>query len=213
MKVQSEKPLMHPKPSSIVDKFGGDFIATERTYRMGIDQRFSRLIAARFAGRRVLETCTGGGFTTMALARVAAHVTTVEIDPRHQEQARQNLDRAGLSDRVTFIAGDVMAAETLAHCQPCDAAFLDPDWAVTGPDHAYRFPQSNTEPPTDALLERILRQISDLALVLPPLIAVAELEGIPAHERQALCLDDRQELYCLYFRALARTLGPSELRL
>jgi tRNA1(Val) A37 N6-methylase TrmN6 len=81
-------------------KFGLDYLATERTFTMGIDRRFTAEMATRFCRRRVLETCTGAGFTTIALARVAAHVVTVEIEPAHQVQAKHNLAMAGLADRV-----------------------------------------------------------------------------------------------------------------
>ena len=93
---------------SIRKKFGDDYVADDYTFAMGIDHRFTTHIAERFKGRRVLETCTGAGFTTIALARVAEHVTTVEIDPSHQAQARKNVARAGLSDNVDFISGDTL---------------------------------------------------------------------------------------------------------
>lgn len=199
-------------PREVRAKFGDDYIATERTYKMGIDARFTRHMAQRFAGLRVLETCTGAGFTTIALARVAAHVVTVEIDPAHQDQARRNLARAGLLDRVTFVAGDVLDPETLAGCAVYDAAFLDPDWADQGPGHVYRFRDSNTRPPADALLETILVRMRDIALVLPPFVNPDELADLPPHELQALYQDDRHELFCLYFGALARRVGASEYR-
>jgi len=60
------------------EKFGGDFIATERTFRMGIDRRFGECVGERFKFPKVLETCTGGGFSTIALARAADHVVSVD---------------------------------------------------------------------------------------------------------------------------------------
>ena len=194
-------------------KFGGDYVATERTFVLGIDHRFTRHMAERFRGRTVLETCTGAGFTTIALARVAAHVVTVEIDPAHQDQARENLARAGLVERVTFITGDVLAESVLDGCLPFDAAFLDPDWAQTGPGHVYRFRPSNMRPPADRLLDCVLSRTPDAALVLPPQLELRELDGLPAHEREALFLAGSLELYCLYFGALARVHGPTELRI
>jgi tRNA1(Val) A37 N6-methylase TrmN6 len=98
--------------SAIRAKFGRDYVANERTFAMGIDQRFTAEIAERFRNRRVLETCTGGGFTTIALARVAADMITVEIDPGHQAQAKENLAIAGLLDRVTFVLADIMDEKT-----------------------------------------------------------------------------------------------------
>jgi tRNA1(Val) A37 N6-methylase TrmN6 len=198
--------------AAIRAKFGDDYVATEKTYHLGIDIRLASAVARRFADLRVLETCTGAGFTTIALARVAAHVTTIEIDPEHQEQARRNVDHAGLSGNVTFVAGDVLSPTLASLATSVDAAFLDPDWAVSGPDHRHRFLQSNMKPPADALLEAILRQVASVALILPVEIDLLELEGLPQHERQSLYLEGRHALYCLYFGALTQKHGASELR-
>jgi len=97
--------------TAICVKFGLDYLATEHTFTMGIDRRFTVAMARRFCGRSVLETCTGGGFTTIALARVAAHVVTVEIEPAHQIQAKHNLAMAGLADRVEVVYSDYRLLE------------------------------------------------------------------------------------------------------
>lgn len=193
-------------------KFGLEYVASERTFVMGIDRRFAAQIAERFRGRMTLETCTGGGFTTIELARVAAHVFTVEIDPAHQAQAKQNVATAGLLDRVTFVPGDVMLEETWKALPAIDAAFLDPDWAVTGPDHVHRFHNSSTRPPADALLQRAFRATANVALVLPPTLDVHELDGLPRNERQKLYMNGIHELYCLYFGDLATYFAETEFR-
>lgn len=193
-------------------KFGRDYVATERTFVMGIDQRFTARIAARFQNRRVLETCTGGGFTTIALARVAAHVITVEIDPDHHADAMRNVATVGLLDRVTFVHGDILSERTWDMWTNVDAAFLDPDWAVTGLDHVHHFCHSTMRPPADALLERVSRSTCNVALVLPPSLDTSELDGLPTHERQKLYMDGKHELYCLYFGDLAALPGETELR-
>lgn len=197
---------------AIREKFGRGYVANEHTFLMGIDQRFTAKIAERFRNRRVLETCTGGGFTTVALARTAAHVITVEIDPAHHAQARQNVATAGLLDRVTFVLADVMEEKTWDRLPSVDAAFLDPDWAVTGPDHIHRFRQSSTRPPADALLERVFRATRNAALVLPPNLDIHELDAIPTHERQKLYIGQNHELYCLYFGDLILSLSQTEFR-
>jgi tRNA A58 N-methylase Trm61 len=134
---------------------------------MGIDQRLTARIADRFRNRLVLETCTGGGFTSIALARTAAHVITVGIEQAHQAQTGQNPATAGLRDRVTFVLADIMDDRTWDGLPHVDAAFLDPDWAVTAPEHVHRFVRPSTRPPADALLERSFRATRNVALVLP----------------------------------------------
>ena len=197
---------------AIRGKFGGDFEADERTFRMGIDRRFTRLMAERFPFPKVLETCTGGGFSTLALAAVADHVVSVEIDLRHQKQARTNLERAGLLHKVTLVLGDALDDSILADHLPLDAAFLDPDWAVTGPNHVYQFRDSNTAPPADLLLQKTFSLTENVGLVLPPFVDAREFDGLPPHERQEMYLEGRQELTCLYFGELARDIGVTECR-
>ncbi len=199
-------------PEVIRGKFGGDFVATERTFKMGIDRRFTRQIASRFSYPKVLETCTGGGFSTIALAEVAGHVISVEIDRLHQDQAIKNVERAGLLPKVTFVLGDSLDEGLLRGHLPIDSAFLDPDWADTGPDHVYRFRRSNTEPPADLLLERCLSLTSNVGLILPPGVDSREYSDLPPHERHELFLEGRHELTCLYFGELARSIGKTEFR-
>jgi len=199
-------------PDAIREKFGNDYIADERTFMMGIDQRFATHMAERFRGRRVLETCTGAGFTTIALARAASQVITVEIEPYHQTQAEKNLQKAGLLDSVTFVSGNILDRSLLAGLPPFDAAFLDPDWAITGPAHTYRFLHSNTQPPADILLKTIFELTENVAIVLPPFLDTRELAGLPPNECQKLYLGESHELYCLYFGDLAVGLGDTAFR-
>jgi SAM-dependent methyltransferase len=198
--------------SEIRAKFGDDYTATEHTFVLGIDTRITTAIAERFRGHHVLETCTGAGFTTIALARVSDHVTTVEIARDHIEQAQQNIERAGLQKKVTFIQGDSLSKPVLSKTKGITAAFLDPDWAVSGPDHIYKFRHSNTRPPADELLREILTRTKNVALILSPYIDKTELQGLPPHERQSIYLGDEHVLYCLYFGSLASNQSQSELR-
>lgn len=58
---------------------------------------------------RVLDTCTGLGYTAILAAETAEHVTTVELDPACQTVARENPWSARLFDhpRITQLIGDV----------------------------------------------------------------------------------------------------------
>ncbi|MCV7432617.1 O-methyltransferase [Mycolicibacterium bacteremicum] len=85
---------------------------------------------ARLAGaRRVLEIGTLAGYSTICLARGVGpegSVVTCEYEPRHAEVARQNLERAGVADRVQVIVGP--ALDTLGTLQgPFDLFFIDAD--------------------------------------------------------------------------------------
>lgn len=199
-------------PNAIRGKFGDDFLVDDHTFKLGIDHRFTKHFSDRFKNRKVLETCTGAGFTTVSLARLASHVVTVEIDPSHRLQAEENVKRAGLTDRVTFISGDVLDEEVLNKLYIIDAAFLDPDWADTGPDHEYCFINSNTLPPADTLFERIYHITQNIALILPPFIDTQEFERLPKHECEKLYLGESHELFCLYFGELVSIFGDTEFR-
>ncbi len=193
----------------IKSKFGDEYLADENTFMMGIDQRFSRHFAERFGGLRVLETCTGAGFTTISLAKTAKHVVTVEVSEEHQKQAVYNIGKAGLAKAVTFIKGDILDSSIIDNLPPIDAAFIDPDWAVSGPDHIYRFKNSNTLPPADILFRKVYNITKNVAIILPPLIDVNELNDLPSHECEKLFLGKSLELYCLYFGHLKRKSGDS----
>jgi predicted O-methyltransferase YrrM len=62
----------------------------------------------------VIETGTNRGISTIVMAQalkdlgVDAVLDTVELDPELVSQARANVDRAGLSDRVRFHTGDAI---------------------------------------------------------------------------------------------------------
>jgi tRNA (adenine57-N1/adenine58-N1)-methyltransferase len=76
-------------------------------------------------GQNVIEAGTGSGSFTTALAYAVGpggHVTTYEVRPQMQQMAQKNLERFGLSERVTFKLQDIQDGfdETGA-----DALFLD----------------------------------------------------------------------------------------
>ncbi|MGB5530856.1 MAG: methyltransferase domain-containing protein, partial [Ignavibacteriaceae bacterium] len=162
-----------------------------------------------FKGREVLETCSGGGFTTISLAKYAKHVYSVEIDRSRIETAKKNSQTAGLANKISFINGDVTTTKILELIPNIDAAFIDPDWAITGDNHIFRFLNSNTRPPSDKLLELICGKTLNITLIQPPYIDKAEFKKLPTHEFEILYLKDKPELYCLHFGELALLKGDS----
>ncbi|MEV0296823.1 O-methyltransferase [Nocardia sp. NPDC050710] len=95
--------------------------------------KFLHLLARSTGARRVLEIGTLGGFSTTWLARAVGEqglVITLEYDPRHAKVARENLDRAGVGDRVEIRVGAALdSLPVLADEQPApfDLVFIDAD--------------------------------------------------------------------------------------
>lgn len=193
----------------IIEKFGKNYYADDYSYIMGIDIRFADHLAQRFTNRIVMETCSGAGFSTILLAKYAKHVYSVEIDSSRLETAKKNSQIAGFEKKITFINGDVTTKKILDLIPKIDAAFIDPDWAVTGDNHIYRFLNSNTEPPSDKLLNLINKRTSNIILVQPPYIDKEEFTKLPSHECEHLYLNGRHELFCLHFGELALLKGDS----
>ena len=97
-------------------------------------------LLARIRGsRRILEIGTLGGYSTIWLARSLPDdglLITLEIEPRHAEVARINVDRAGVGPLVEIRTGP--AAETLRTlidegCAAFDFIFIDADKENTRP--------------------------------------------------------------------------------
>jgi len=94
-----------------------------------------RVLATAVRARRILEIGTAIGYSGIWLAGALpadGTLFTLEHDEERIRQARQNFARAGLSDRVTVIAGD--AQRMLAKVSgPFDLIFQDGDKQQYGP--------------------------------------------------------------------------------
>lgn len=133
-----------------VDSYFGDLLAPEDAFLRAIHEanqqaglpsidvpallgKFLDLMVRISATRRALEIGTLGGYSTLWIARAlptGGRLLTLELDPRHAETARTNLDRAGVLDRVEIRVGK--AADTLrslveSGVEPFGLIFLDAD--------------------------------------------------------------------------------------
>ncbi len=92
-----------------------------------------QLLAEMVGAHRVLEIGALGGYSAINLARGMAEdgtLISLEIDEHHAEVARENVERAGLAERVEIRVGD--ARELLARISendegPFDVVFIDAD--------------------------------------------------------------------------------------
>ena len=91
------------------------------------------LLARVLGARSILEVGTLGGYSTIWLARAlppGGRLVTLEVEARHAEVARANVERAGLSDVVTIRLGrgvDSLEALDAEGAGPFDLVFIDAD--------------------------------------------------------------------------------------
>jgi caffeoyl-CoA O-methyltransferase len=92
-----------------------------------------QLLAEMTGARRILEIGTLGGYSAINLARGMAEdgrLISLEIDERHAEVARQNVERAGLGGKVEIRVGDargLLAKVAESDEGPFDLVFIDAD--------------------------------------------------------------------------------------
>ena len=73
-------------------------------------------------GMEVIDLCSGDGWFTLQIAKVARHVAAIDIDPTLLEVARVRLMEAGVMN-CTFIAGDAYDITRLWP-EPVDLVFM-----------------------------------------------------------------------------------------
>lgn len=179
------------------DSLNKDLKIDSETLLYGITPRLGSHLAERFKGFVVLETCSGAGFLTIELAKVAKKVITVDINAKSLGYAQHNTRALGVEKIVEFIQGDILNENTLKKIPKIDAAILDPVWN----DQIL----SHMSPPATLLFETIKKRTQNIALILPPTTEKSSLDLFPHHELEMLYLDGELALLCLYFGKLARS--------
>jgi predicted O-methyltransferase YrrM len=95
--------------------------------------KFLYLLARIVGARRILELGTLAGYSTIWLARALpadGRLLTLEFSAQHAAVARENLERAGCSDRGEVIGGpalQTLAALVARQEPPFDLVFIDAD--------------------------------------------------------------------------------------
>jgi predicted O-methyltransferase YrrM len=94
-----------------------------------------QMIARIHGARRILEIGTLGGYSTIWMARALpedGRLVTMEIDPAHAAVAKENVERAGLSNKVEVLLGnarDLLPIVAERGEEPFDMSFIDADKA------------------------------------------------------------------------------------
>lgn len=153
---------------------------TEREMQMDVAGLYSLTvrelaleIAAQLRGDTVLDAFCGLGGNAIAFALAGKRVITYELDEGRLEMAKANSALAGVSDRITFIHGDVT---NHMNQDSSEAIFLDPPWG--GPEYSKieKFKLKFFLPDGEALLEKALRNYRNVAFKLPGNFDFSELE-------------------------------------
>jgi predicted O-methyltransferase YrrM len=120
------------------------------------------ILARLVSARRILEIGTLGGYSTIWLARTLpadGRLFTLEIDPKHAEVARKNVERAGLEKKVELRLGP--AIETLKRLAtekqgPFDLSFIDADKASI-PDY-FKWSLQLSRPGSLIVVDNVVRK-------------------------------------------------------
>lgn len=139
---------MNPGPQTTADAvLGGRVVLTQSKvgYRAGLDAALLAAAVSARPGDRVIEAGCGPGAALLAAAvrQPHAHFVGVERDPQALALTQGNIERNGLADRVSAVAGDVAAGFRALGLAPFDAAlanppFFDDPGALRGPAPARR---------------------------------------------------------------------------
>ncbi|MHA1213858.1 MAG: tRNA (adenine-N1)-methyltransferase [Candidatus Hodarchaeales archaeon] len=112
--------LLRPTPRDFLKKFR---LKTQIMYED--DCAIACSLAGLTNGMRVGEAGTGSGALTLFLANYVApdgHVFSIDINEKHQENAKRNLSKTGLLKNIKFILKDIRQPMDLSDL---DAFFLD----------------------------------------------------------------------------------------
>jgi ubiquinone/menaquinone biosynthesis C-methylase UbiE len=74
------------------------------------------------AGMEVVDLCSGDGWFTLQIAKMARHVMAIDIDPALLEVARHRLNESGVSN-CEFVSGDAYKLDELV-LSPVDFVFM-----------------------------------------------------------------------------------------
>lgn len=165
-----------PHDAALASAFDAPRLHGMPAIQLGPSEARTAALLLRLAGaRRVVEVGTLAGYSALVLARALppdGHLFTIEFDRKHAAVARENVENAGESGRITILEGAALEVlPTLEREGPFDAVFVDADkgnydrygrWAAKNlrkgglllGDNAYFFGQLLDDSPEAAAMRR-----------------------------------------------------------
>lgn len=99
---------------------------TPEELALALGERARALVRAGARPARVIDACCGAGGNAIGFARSGLDVLAIELDPERLAAARVNARVYGVSDRITFVAGD---ARELLPRHEAALWFVDAPWS------------------------------------------------------------------------------------
>ncbi|HEX5308676.1 MAG TPA: O-methyltransferase [Solirubrobacteraceae bacterium] len=127
------KQLLAPDPSLDAAVAAGEAAGLPPIAVTANQGKLLQLLVRMRGSRRVLELGTLGGYSTIWLARglpEGGRLVTLELNPDYAAVARENIERAGVSEQVDLRvapAQETLAAMHAAGEEPFDLIFIDAD--------------------------------------------------------------------------------------
>jgi len=124
--------------------------------------KFLSLLAQMQGATRILEIGTLAGYSTIWLARAlpsSGKLVTLELDPKHAQVARSNIERAGLTSLVELRVGkalDSLAALVNEAVPAFDFVFIDAD-KPSIPDY-FQWSLKLTRPGSVIVVDNVVRK-------------------------------------------------------
>ena len=153
-----------------------------------VQGKLLHLLARSMGARKILEIGTLGGYSTIWLARALpepGHLVSLEIDQKHAEVARRNLERAGLGDRCEVIVGPALESLPRLSAEgagPFDLVFIDAD-KPSNPEY-FKWALGLTRPGAMIIVDNIVRDgsVTDAASSDPAVLGVRQVNEMMAAE-------------------------------
>lgn len=103
-------------------------------YRVAIDPILLAAACAAEPGERVVDLGCGVGTAALCLARRVADVQCagVDLQPDLAALATRNAQENGLTDRVSFVAGDILDRSLPIYARPVDHVIVNPPYLKRG---------------------------------------------------------------------------------
>lgn len=111
--------------------------------------------------KTILEVGTLGGYSTIWMARslpADGRVVTIEIDPKHAQVAQENVNRAGLGDKIDLRTGnarEILPKMIEEGAGPFDFSFIDADKA-SNPDY-FAWALEMSRPGSVIIVDNVIR--------------------------------------------------------